>query len=95
MTQFSELDRTVSRIAVADGLLKCVEVNSTIDGHGHLLRGLMRKVSFPELTRELEVRALSHENLTERPFYRAQPAGGPLLPQPCPRAANDLTALRQ
>lgn len=49
MIQFSELDRTVSRIAVANSLLTRVEVNSTLDRHRHLLRGLMRKMSVPPL----------------------------------------------
>jgi hypothetical protein len=37
MTQFSELDRPVGRIAVANSLLTRVKVDSTINSHGHLL----------------------------------------------------------
>jgi hypothetical protein len=51
MVQLGELDLTISRVAVGDGLLTGVEVHTTIDSHGHLLRGLMRKLSLPQLER--------------------------------------------
>src|SRR5215207_5145407 len=40
---------SVSRIAVTDSLLTRVKVDSTIDTHGHLLRGLMRELCLPQL----------------------------------------------
>ena len=47
--QFLEPDLTVGRVAVAGGLLTRVKIHTTIDNHGHILGGLMRKVSLPQL----------------------------------------------
>jgi hypothetical protein len=49
------------RVAVTESLLTRVEVNSKIDGHGHLLRGLVREMSLPRLERSSRgVPASSH-----------------------------------
>jgi hypothetical protein len=60
MIQLGELDRTVCCIAVANSLLTRVEVHTTIDSHGRLLRGLMRKLSLPQLERSSRRCLLHH-----------------------------------
>jgi hypothetical protein len=58
--QLMEADLTPGRVAVTNGLLMRLEIHTTIDSYGHLLRGLMRKVTLLQLTSELEVPASSH-----------------------------------
>lgn len=62
MIQLGKLDCAVRCIAVANSLLTRVKVHTTINSHGHLIRGLMRKMRLPQLTREPEVSASSHHN---------------------------------
>ncbi|MDQ3816675.1 MAG: hypothetical protein M3362_03160 [Acidobacteriota bacterium] len=60
MLQFAEVERTVSRVTVANSLLTRVKVHTTINSHGHLLRGLMRKLSLPQLERSSRRCLLHH-----------------------------------
>lgn len=51
VVQLGEAYLTADRVAVTNSLLTRVKVHTTINSHGHLLRGLMRKVSLPQLAR--------------------------------------------
>jgi hypothetical protein len=57
MVQLGEAYLAAGQVAVTNSLLTRVEVDSTIDSHGHLLRGPMHKMSLPQFTREMEVPA--------------------------------------
>lgn len=47
VSSLSQADLPAGRVAVTNSLLTRVEVHTTIDSHGYLLRDLMRKVSLP------------------------------------------------
>lgn len=60
MIQLGGLNRTVCRVAVADGLLTRAEVRTTIDSRGHLLRGPVRKPGLAQLEGSSRGRLLHH-----------------------------------